>query len=68
MEHNPGWKADRYYASQEIPRILCNLGVQYCVYSSLLMGLTLRSIQVTTSNPVSLRFVLILPSGVRLGP
>jgi len=31
MEHSPSWEANRFPASQEIPRILWNPTVPYCL-------------------------------------
>ena len=32
MEQSPFWGANQFSASQEIPRILCNLKVHYCIH------------------------------------
>jgi hypothetical protein len=32
MEQGPSWEADRFSASQEIPRILCKPKVYYRIY------------------------------------
>jgi len=32
MEHSPSWRARRSSASQEIPHILCNSNVPYCIH------------------------------------
>ena len=34
MEQSPSWEANRFSASQEIPRILCNQKVHYRIHNS----------------------------------
>jgi hypothetical protein len=35
MEQSPSWEANSHSASQEIPCLLCNLKVHYCIHKSL---------------------------------
>jgi hypothetical protein len=34
MEQSPSWEANRFWGSQEIPRILCTQNIHYLVYNS----------------------------------
>jgi hypothetical protein len=66
MQQSPSWEANRFAASQEIPRILWNLNVHYRIHKfsptvSILSHLNLVHI------PTFLRSILILSSHLRLG-
>jgi len=58
MEQSPSWEANRFSASQEIPRILWNPKVHYRSHNSFLP---------VPSHPTSWRSILLLSSHLRLG-
>jgi hypothetical protein len=68
MEQRPYWQADSHSASQEILHLLCNPKVHYQVHKiprwSLLWA---RCIQSRISDPISLRYIVLLFSHLRLG-
>jgi hypothetical protein len=67
MEQIPSWKAESYSASQEITRLLCNPRVHYRVQKTRYWSQSwARWIVSTFSYPISLRFILILSTNLRL--
>ena len=68
MEQSPSWEAKWFSASQEIPRILWNLKVYYCIYKSLPPVCVLIQINsVHAPCPTSWRSTLILSSHPCMG-
>ena len=65
MKKSPSWEANRFTASQEIPRILWNPKVHHHVYNSLSLSWT-RSIQSMPAHPTSWKYILILSSHLRV--
>jgi hypothetical protein len=69
MEQSPSCEVKSHLACQEIPRLLCNPDVQYCVHKTPHLSLSrARCINSTNFQPISLRFILILPYLLRLDP
>ena len=67
MQHSPPWKANRFSASQDIPRNLWNLKVHYRIHKCPPTVLILCQIDsVHTPHPTSWRSSLILSSHLRL--
>jgi len=64
MEQSPSWEANSHSVSQVFPHLLWSLKVHYHVHRCLSCA---RCIQSTTSNPLSLRFIITLSSYLCLG-
>ena len=68
MVQSPSWEGNRFAASQEIPRILCNPKVHYRFTSTNYLSLSwASSIQSIPPHPTPWRSILILPSHLHLG-
>ena len=68
MEQSPSWEANRFSASQEIPRTLCNPKVHYRIHKCPSPVPILSQLDpVHPPHPTSWRFNLILSSHLRLG-
>jgi len=63
MEQSPSWEANRFSASQDIPRILWNPKVHYCIHLSLSSASSTQSIP---PHPTSWRSILVLFSHLLL--
>jgi hypothetical protein len=68
IHENPSWEADGHSASQEIPCLIWNQNVLYCVHTRpQLFPLLSQKNPVHNSHGISLRFVLIWYSHLLLG-
>jgi len=61
MKYSAAWQANRFSASQEIPRILSNLKVQYCILTCPYPEPALSS-PCPTSHFLKMHLTIILPS------
>jgi len=68
MKQSSSWEANRFSASQEIPRILWNTKVHYCIHKRPSLSLSwASSIQSIPPHPTSWRPISILPYHISLG-
>ena len=67
MEQSPSWEANRFAASQEIPRILWNPKVHYRIHNCPPPVPILGQLDPVHTHPTSWRSILILSSHLRLG-
>ena len=68
MQHSPSWEANRFSASQEIPRVYGPRRFITTFISARHLSLSWAiSIQSMASHPISWRSILILSSHLRLG-
>ena len=66
MEQSPSWETNGFAASQEIPHILWNLKVHYCIHKCPPPGPILSHLD-PVYTPTSWRSILILSSHLCLG-
>jgi hypothetical protein len=66
-EHSPPFEANRFAASQEIPRILWNPKVHYCIHKCPPHVPILSQLDPIPPHPISWRSILILSSHLSLG-
>jgi hypothetical protein len=68
MDHRPSWEANRFWTSQEIPRISWNPNLHYRITRARHLYLSwARPIQVKLPRSTSSKFLLSLSSHLRLG-
>jgi hypothetical protein len=68
MEQNPSSEANRFAASQEIPRIFWNPKADYCIHKCPPpVSVLIQLIQSIPPHPTSWKSILILYSHLRLG-
>jgi hypothetical protein len=68
MELSPSWEATNCAATRELPSILCNPEVSYCVHKSPRLAPIMSHFNPVHTTPsfLSLRFILILSTHLRL--
>jgi len=67
-DQRPSWESNRFTASQEIPRSVCNPKVHYHICNARHLSLSwARSVQSMPLHPPSWRSILILSYHLRLG-
>ena len=67
MEHNPSWEANRFWAGQEIPRILSNSKIHFRIHQRPPPVPILTHSHPVHASPSHSRSILILSSHLHLG-
>ena len=62
MQHSPSWEANRFSASQEIPHILWNPKVHYCIHECPPILNQLDPVHTATPHFLKIHLNIILPS------
>jgi len=66
MEHSPSREVRSQTLDQEVPPLLWNHKIHYRFYKNLQLDPTMYQIQLKCSDHIPLRYILVLPSHLRL--